>query len=66
MNEKSVKAMVNLVCRAITLAMGVAVVALLAMKIIDVNTAAALLGVGMTANGIVLFTKEEEKKEEDI
>ena len=47
-----------LICRAVGLAMGVAVVALSVLKQLDLNTAAGLLGVGLTALSIHQFLRK--------
>ena len=44
-----------LVCKAVTLAMGVAVAALSALGKLDTQSALCLLGVGLTCAGIVLL-----------
>lgn len=46
-----------LICRAVGLAMGVAVVALSLLKQLDLNTAAGLLGVGLTALSVHSFLR---------
>jgi len=47
-----------LICRAVGLAMGVAVVALSLLKQLDLNTAAGLLGVGLTALSVHSFLRK--------
>jgi len=47
-----------LICRAVGLAMGVAVVALSLLQQLDLNTAAGLLGVGLTALSVHSFLRK--------
>lgn len=47
-----------LICRAVGLAMGVAVVVLSLLKQLDLNTAAGMLGVGLTALSIHQFLRK--------
>jgi len=47
-----------LICRAVGLAMGVAVVALSLLKQLDLHTAAGLLGVGLTALSVHSFLRK--------
>lgn len=49
----------TLVFRALTLAMGVSVTALSALKKLDSSTGFTLLGIGLTCAGISLFRKEK-------
>lgn len=46
---------INTICKALPLALGVAVAALTAMNAIDVTDAVGLLGLGMSSIGIYLF-----------
>lgn len=46
---------INTICKALPLALGVAVAALTAMNAIDVMDAVGLLGLGMSSIGIYLF-----------
>lgn len=52
---KSVGDTVTLVCKAVALAMGVAVVVLSAMNALDPHTGVTLLGVGLTCAGVCLL-----------
>lgn len=52
---KSVGELVTLVCKAITMAMGVAVVVLSAMNALDPRTGFTLLGVGLACAGVCLL-----------
>ena len=47
-----------LICRAVGLAMGVAVIVLSVLKQLDLNTAAGMLGVGLTALSIHQFLRK--------
>ena len=58
METKSIRAITSLVFRALTLAMGVAVVALSCLGALEVQTAIALLGIGLSSAGIVLLGKQ--------
>ncbi len=49
------KKMIGTVLKAITLAMGVAVVVLSALNSIDTTTAITLLGIGLASGGIALM-----------
>ncbi len=60
---KKFKSMVSLVCKAVTVAMGVAVVALSIMKMIDVNTAVIMLGIGAFCTGIAFLQNFDSKKD---
>ena len=57
MEKKSVREIVSVVCRALTLAMGVAVVVLTRLGSVDSTTAVTLLGIGMASAGIALLEK---------
>ena len=58
METKSIRAITSLVFRALTLAMGVAVVALSCLGALEVQTAIVLLGIGLASAGIVLLEKQ--------
>ena len=58
MEKKSFRAITSLIFRALTLAMGVAVVALSCLGALEVQTAIALLGIGLASAGIVLLGKQ--------
>ncbi len=55
---KNAKEIINLVFKAVGLAMGVAVTVLCVINQIDVNSAITMLGIGLAALGISQFTKE--------
>lgn len=58
MEKKSIRAITSLVFRALTLAMGVAVVALSCLGTLEVQTATTLLGIGLACAGIALLEKQ--------
>lgn len=58
MGKKSVREIVGTVFRALTLAMGVAVVVLSRMGALDTQTAVTLLGIGLASAGVAML---EEK-----
>lgn len=62
MNKKEIMALVAFICKAITLAMGVAVTVLTALKVIDITTAVSLLGIGLFCAGLSLMQNDTDKK----
>ena len=58
MEKKSIRTITSLVFRALTLAMGVAVVALSCLGTLEVQTAVSLLGIGLACAGIALLEKQ--------
>lgn len=58
MEKKSIRAITTLVFRAVTLAMGVAVVALSCLDVLEPRTALSLLGIGLACAGLAML---EEK-----
>lgn len=52
-----IKKIFEIVCKAVTLAMGIAVVVLSAATDLEVNTAISLLGIGMACAGLALMSK---------
>ncbi len=61
MKGKNVKRLITLVFKAVTLAMGVAVVALSILNEIDTDSAITLLGIGCACSGVVLLTERGDK-----
>lgn len=57
MEKKSIREITSLIFRALTLAMGVAVVALSCLGTLEVQTAITLLGIGLASAGIALLEK---------
>lgn len=55
MENRSAKEIITSVFRAITLAMGVAVVVLSCMGSLEADKAVTLLGIGLASGGIALF-----------
>ena len=58
MDKKSVREIVNVVLRALTLAMGVAVVVLSRLGALKINTAVTLLGIGLACAGVALLNQK--------
>ena len=57
MEKKSIHAIISTVFKALTLAMGVAVVVLSCMGSLETQTAVLLLGIGLAGAGISLLEK---------
>lgn len=57
MENKSIHEMIAIVCKALTLAMGVAVVVLSRLGSLDVEIAVTLLGIGLACAGVALLEK---------
>ncbi|MGN0340487.1 MAG: hypothetical protein ACI4D0_08300 [Lachnospira sp.] len=57
MGNKSIKEVIGIIFRALTLAMGVAVVVLSSMNSLETETAVTLLGIGLVCAGISLLEK---------
>ncbi len=57
MDKKSIREIVSLVLRAITLAMGIAVVVLSRLDAMDTRSAVTMLGIGLACAGIVMMEK---------
>lgn len=58
MEKKSVREIVNVVLRALTLAMGVAVVVLSCLGAMEIETAVTLLGIGLACAGVALLNQK--------
>ena len=58
MDKKSVREIVNVVFRALTLAMGVAVVVLSRLGAMEIETAVTLLGIGLACAGVALLNQK--------
>ena len=58
MEKKSIGEMVNLICRAVALAMGVAVVKLSCLSRLELRYAVTMLGIGLSCAGIALLEKK--------
>ena len=52
-----IKKIFEIVCKAVALAMGIAVVVLSAATDLEVNTAISFLGIGMACAGLALMSK---------
>lgn len=57
--KKNPKEIINLIIKAVALAMGVAVVVLSVLNKLSVESGMVLLGIGMTCTGISLFNSKE-------
>lgn len=57
MKKTEIREIISTVFKALTLAMGVAVVALSRLGSLDAQTAAALLGIGLVCAGAALLEK---------
>ena len=58
MEKKSIGEMVSLICRAVALAMGVAVVTLSCLSKLEAQTAVTMLGIGLACGGATLLEKQ--------
>lgn len=56
--KKSIQEMIAIVCKALTLAMGVAVIVLSRLGNLDMQTAATLLGIGLACAGAAMLQKQ--------
>ena len=57
MENKSVHEIISTVCKALTLAMGVAVVVLSRLGSLEAQTAVTLLGIGLACAGVAMLEK---------
>ena len=57
MEKKSIREIISVIFKAVTLAMGVAVVVLSCMGSLETQTAVLLLGIGLAGAGISLLEK---------
>ena len=58
MERKSIGDMVSLACRALALAMGVAVVTLSCLSKLELRSAVTMLGIGLSCAGIAMLGKK--------
>ena len=58
MEQKAVREIVNMVLRALTLAMGVAAVVLSRLDAMEIETAVTLLGIGLACAGVALLNQK--------
>ena len=58
MEKKSIHQVISVVFKALTLAMGVAVVVLSRLGNLDIQSAVTMLGIGLTCAGISLLEKQ--------
>ena len=57
MANKSIREIISVIFKAMTLAMGVAVVVLSCMGSLEVQTAVTLLGIGLACTGAAMLAK---------
>ena len=57
MENKSIREIISVIFKAVTLAMGVAVVVLSCMGSLETETAVTLLGIGMACAGTAMLEK---------
>ena len=57
MEKKSIREIISVIFKAVTLAMGVAVVVLSCMGSLDAETAITLLGIGLACAGAAMLEK---------
>ena len=58
MEKKSIREIISVIFKAVTLAMGVAVVVLSCMGSLETQTAVALLGIGVACEGAALLAEQ--------
>ena len=58
MEKKSIREIISVIFKAVTLAMGVAVVVLSCMGSLEVQTAVPLLGIGLACAGAAMLAKQ--------
>lgn len=58
MEKKSIREIISVIFKAVTLAMGVAVVVLSCLGILEAQTAVTLLGLGLACAGAALLAKQ--------
>ena len=57
MEKKSIREIISVVFKAVTLAMGVAVVVLSCLDSLETQTAVTLLGIGLACAGVAMLAK---------
>lgn len=57
MEKKSIREIISVVFKAVTLAMGVAVVVLSCLDSLEPQTAVTLLGIGLACAGVAMLAK---------
>lgn len=57
MENKSIREIISVIFKAVTLAMGVAVVVLSCLRSLDAQTAVTLLGIGLACAGAAMLEK---------
>ena len=61
-SNSKMKDLVNLIFKAVAIAMGIAVVVLNILNEIDIKSSIIMLGIGLTSIGIYLLDKNESKE----
>lgn len=61
MKEKNIKGLITLIFKALALAMGVAVAALLIMNKVDTNSALMMLSIGVVGAGGAMMMERGDK-----
>ena len=62
MEKRSIQEMVCILLKAVTLAMGVAVVVLSCLEVLEPKTGVTLLGIGLACAGIAMQEKPKTEK----
>ncbi|MDY3984308.1 hypothetical protein [Dysosmobacter sp.] len=57
MEKKSIREVISIIFKALTLAMGVAVVVLSCLGSLETQTAVTLLGIGLASAGVAMLEK---------
>ena len=58
MENKSIREIISVVFKAVTLAMGIAVLVLSCLGSLEVQTAVTLLGIGLACAGVAMLEKQ--------
>ena len=61
-SNSKMKDLVNLIFKAVAIAMGIAVVVLNVLEKVDIKSSLVMLGIGLTSIGIYLLDKNESKE----
>lgn len=61
-SNNKMKDLVNLIFKAVAIAMGIAVVVLNVLEKVDIKSSLVMLGIGLTSIGIYLLDKNESKE----
>lgn len=58
MEKKSIREIISIIFKALTLAMGVAVVVLSCLSELELRSAATMLGIGLACAGVAMLEKQ--------